>query len=288
MSRTVLAAVLCGLLVWTSRSVGDVLVLTNETPAGIVRDPVPADVVVVATVLRHRPAKQTVVPGEKVAACRTLPELAQLLRASGTLEVLCHARRDVACLPSARADFLATETRPAFSLGDNGGTPTNQTFGVDLHVDVRMLVPATASTPPLIAMSWEGGWSGSVSLLARWEAMAVRGFNLARAVPGVAYERMEEDEDGFVNTGGGSDLGGLFKRKKKDKQPPQKETKPGTVAAPAAGREPSYVAETAVETVPMSGEWIGPAGQLLVRRTALAAGDNPGDLYLVLQSRGVD
>jgi hypothetical protein len=99
---------------------------------------------------------------------------------------------------------------------------------------------------------------------------------------------MEEDEDGFVNTGGGSDLGGLFKRKKKDKQPPQKETKPGTVAAPAAGREPSYVAETAVETVPMSGEWIGPAGQLLVRRTALAAGDNPGDLYLVLQSRGVD
>ena len=287
MSRNVLATVLCGVLVWTSRSAGDVLVLTNGTPAGVVEDPAPADVVVVATVLRHRPAKQAVVPGEKIAACRTLPELAQLLRASGTLEVLCHARRDVACLPAARADFLATETRPAFRLGDNGGTPTNQTFGVDLHVDVRVLVPATGSTPPLFALSWEGAWSGSVSLLARWEAMAVRGFNLARAVPGVAYEKMEEDEDGFVNTGGGSDLGGLFKRKKKDK-PSKKETKPGAVAAPAAGREPSYSAETAVETVPMLGEWIGQAGQLLVRRTALAAGDNPGDLYLVLQSRSVE
>ncbi len=287
MSRIVLAAVLCGVLVGTSRSAGDVLVLTNETPAGIVQDPAPADVVVVATVLRHRPAKQTVVPGEKIAACRTLLELAQLLRASGTLEVLCHARRDVACLPSARADFLATETRPTFVLVDNGGTPTNQTIGVDLHVDVRVLVPATVTTPPLLGLSWEGGWSGSVSLLARWEAMAVRGFNLARAVPGVAYQKMEEDEDGFVNTGGGTDLGGLFRRKKKDK-PSKKETKPAAIAAPAAGREPSYSAEAAIETVPMSGEWIGQAGQLLVRRTALAAGDNPGDLYLVLQSRSAD
>jgi hypothetical protein len=32
---------------------------------------------------------------------------------------------------------------------------------------------------------------------------------------------VEEDEDGFVNTGGGADIGGLFRRRKKEKNPPK-------------------------------------------------------------------
>ena len=216
-----------------------------------------------------------------------------MLRAAGPVEVLCHARREVACLPAARAEFFVTETRPSFLLHDFGGTPTNQVFGLDLHADVRVLLPATGSTPPVLSLSWEGSWSVSVALLARWETIAVRGFNVARNVPGITYEKLEEDEDGFVNTGGGSDFGGLFKRKKKDKPAGKKGSKPLAVSvaaatAPPAEREPSYSAETAVEKVPLRGEWLGMGGQLLITRMPLSLGDNPGDLYLVLQPRAAD
>ena len=292
MSRAVSAAALSAVLGLSAGPVAQVLVLSDDPAARVVPVSAPATVAVTATVLRHRPANQTSVPKEKLVVCRTLPELAQVLRTAGPLEVLCRSGREVACVPSARAEFLTTETRPAFLLQGNGSTPTNQVFGLDLHADVRVLLPATATTPPVLSLSWEGSWSGSVSLLERWEAVAVRGFNVVRKVPGITYEKLEEDEDGFVNTGGGSDFSGLFKRKRKDKAADKKTSSPLAVAAAAANapreHEPSYSAETAVETVPLHGHWLGTGGQLLITRVPLSVGKNPGDFYLVLEVRSAD
>ena len=265
---------------------GQVLMLTNEMSLDAAVLTPPPNVSVLVTLLRHRPVNHVSVAAEKVGGCQTLPELAQLLRVAGPLEVLCHARREVACGPAARAEFRTVETRAAYFVQDLGASPTNHSFGLDLHADVRVLSPATSTTPSWLALSWEGTWSGSSVLLAGWEKLAVRGFNLARAVPGITYTKAEPDEDGFVNTSGGTDLGGLFRRKKKD----PKKTGPAPAAAPAgpaptSEHEPSYSAIRAPEQVPLQGQWIGVAGQLLISRKALSVGADSGDLYLVVQSR---
>ena len=284
MNRSAVVALLLG-TAWLIPSSGQVLVLTNDIPSEATTTVAPANVAVTATLLRHRPADRNAVAREKLVVCRTLPELAQLLRAAGPLEILCHARREVACAPAARAEFLVAETRPAFAQHDAGGVLTNQIFGLDLHANVRVLLPATATNPTMLGLSWEGSWSGSVALLARWETIAVRGFNLAKTVPGITYEKVEEDEDGFVNTGGGTSFGGLFGRKKKDRDVGKKDAK---AALTAAAHEPDYSAEVATEKVPLHGEWLGTGGPLLITRVPLATGKDPGDLYLVLQPRTAD
>ncbi len=266
--------------------VGQVLVLTNGVPATPVladSTSAPVNVVVVATLMRHRPTKKVSLPPEKVIACRTLPELAQTLRSSGTLEVLCHARREVACRPTAQAEFLITEGRPAFILNDDGGTPTNQVFGLEIHTQVWVVPPATAVAPRLVGLAWEGSWSGSVTLLGEWEKFAARGFTLLHAVPGVAYTKVEEDEDGFVSTGGGANLGGLFGRKSKNVG-----KKEAVDAVQTAGHEPSYLSDISVDKYPFHGEWLGTGGQLLISRAPWSVGKDPSDLYLVLQSRLAD
>ncbi len=293
MTRALVSGLLLGgVVALADPLVGQVLVLTEGAPAAVTAVPAdrpatgaPVNVVVVATVLRHRPTKKVSLPQEKVIACRTLPELAQALRATGTLEVLCHARREVACGPAAQAEFLVTEGRPAFLLHDNGGTPTNQIFGLELHAALQVLPPATAAAPPRIGLAWQGSWSGSVALLGQWEKFAARGFNILHAVPGVAYEKVEEDEDGFVNTGGGANVGGLFRRKSK---PVGK--KEAAAAVQAAAHEPSYLADIAVQKFHFHGEWQGTGGPLLITRAPLSdgSGKDPSDLYLVLQPRTVD
>ena len=289
MTRALVTGLLMGgAVALAAPPVGQVLVLTEGAPAAaVLADPpatgTPVNVVVVATVLRHRPTKKVSLPPEKVIACQTLPELARALRATGTLEVLCHARREVACGPTAQAEFLVTEGRPAFILHDNGGTPTNQVFGLELHAAVQVLPPATAAAAPRISLAWQGAWSGSVALLGQWEKFAARGFNILHAVPGVAYEKVEEDEDGFVNTGGGASLSGLFGRKSK---PVGK--KEAAEAVQTAAHEPSYLSDIAVEKFHFQGEWLGTGGQLLVTRAPLSVGKDPSDLYIVLQPRTVD
>lgn len=271
---------------------GTVLLLPDTVPVVVQPESDPAsarNVSLTVTLLRHRPAAGAKLSPNQLAACTSLNALTQTLRTAGVVEVLCHTRREVACMPMARADIISTESRPVVLLSDKGGTATNSTYGLDLHVDVR---PQTISAPaasPGLSLEWAGSWSGSVGLLSRWETYAVRGFNLVKAIPHITYQKMEEDEDGFVNTGGGSTLGGLFGRKKND----QKTGKP-TVAKLAAavtapvGHEPSYLADSVVEKVPLHGQWQGPTGQLLVTRLPLSAGEKPGELYLVIQPRSVD
>jgi len=131
-----------------------------------------------------------------------------------------------------------------------------------------------------------------VQLLSRWEALAVRGFNLARTVPGITYTRVEPDEDGFVNAGGGMDISGLFRRKKKT--PPKAEEK-GRAAnrtpalatgapanpAPPGEREPSYSIDGSRQTLPFGGTAIVSNAQLILSRHSLASRAD-GELIFVL------
>ncbi len=285
--------------------VGSVLVLTDDIlaaaaahaassaapneMAGVSYSNPISNVAVEITLLRHRPVNPASVTAEKLLRCRTVPELAQMLRAAGPLEVLSHARHDLACGQSAPATFHDTEMRPSFVLYETGGVTTNLAFGLDLRAEVRVLVPATATAPPVLNISWAGSWSGSVALLATWEKYAVRAFNLARTVPGITYTKTEVDEDGFVNTGGGSDIGGFFKKKKKDpgagKKPAPSDATP---AAALPGNEPSYSAETARERIWLQGAWSGAGSPLLITRVQLSIGDKPGELYLVIQPRAAE
>lgn len=263
-----------------------------------------------ATVLRHRPASGASIQSERLSDCRSVPELLQVLRPAGAVEILGHFQRETVCDPVGQLDFRAVESRPVMVFTDAGGIPTNRVHGFELSGDLRVLQPGMNGSPPWIHAAWQGSWSGSVSLLFRWETLALRGFNAARTVPGITYQKMEEDEDGFVNTGGGTDVSRFFKRKNK------KEKKPGTKvdtgkpppaaqrgkAAPAdpvnpsgagsgsgvAEHEPSYLGDDNLERVTLRGEWIGPSGGLLVTRVALKSGQPPGDLYVVLQFQSLD
>ena len=278
----------CAMTGLAAPAVGQV---ATNTPALPVYAPLPAaNLAVVVTLLRHRPLAHESVPADKVGDCQSLAELSRLLRAAGPLEVLCHARRELACAPAGRAVFQSLESRPAFLPQAGAAAPTNAIFGLDLHADARIVSPVTGAAPPVVILSWEGQWKGSGTLLANWEKIALRAFNLARTVPGITYTKVEPDEDGFVNTGGGTDVGGLFRRKKTKVAAKKGAPAAAAVANPTAPseREPSYAAEPAPEIVPLQGQWIGAAGQLLVSRRTLSVGDNPGELYLVVQALSVD
>lgn len=251
--------------------------------------PVPLNVEVTATLLRHRPTSGTVVAAGRLEACRTLGDTRQTLLASGRVESLYHARRLAVCEPAARLEFNSTESRPAFTVTAAGQSFTNQTYGVLLRTDVRVIAPPDFGRPAFVGLEWEGSWSGSVSLLSEWEQLAVRGFNLAAKIPNITYEKVEEDEDGFVNTGGGVDVGGFFRRKKKDRKEPAKKpavvlgAKPAAAGSAAAANEPSYLADHAFESAPFKGQWLGPGNALLILRHPLPGGADAGDLYLVLE-----
>lgn len=258
-------------------------------------DSVPVNVGLGVTLLRHRPTRP---PNEaQLGACADLESVLRILRDSGRVEVIYRAFRDVACQPAGRLQFRSLEARHAFLLDSattNVAAP--RSFGLDLQADLRLLPPAAANAPPALALAWTGSWTGSVQLFSRWEALAVRTFNVVKTVPGITYERVEEDEDGFVNTGGTADLGGLFRRKKKkeDAKPatPAKAAKPTkagklagakTAAAPTAPpeREPSYYDEQQPAQVVLNGSWIGTGGLILQRQT-LAGGTEAGDFYFVV------
>jgi hypothetical protein len=275
--------------------------LTGWTaPAPATPDPLPAptDVALTITVLRHRPNTVAVLPARLIEASG-LTDLVRILKEAGPVEVLHHARRDLACDPTGQTRWAITELRPLVQVEGSSATPTNRTLGLQLTTDVRVMLPPTPTTPALLALSWEGSWTGSTALLARWEQLAVRGFNLAATIPGITYTKVEEDEDGFVNTGGGADIGGLFRRRKKEKNPPKAAPakSPAKGAAPTAPKpsagspatgEPSYAAEVAQEDLALRGDWLGVGGQLLITRARLTQGDKPGDLYVIFQARTAD
>lgn len=127
-----------------------------------------------------------------------------------------------------------------------------------------------------------------MQLISKWEALAVRTFNAARTIPGITCERVEEDEDGFVNTGGTTDLGGLFRRKRKPAAPPTAKAAKGAPkaavasAAPQATGEPEYFSDQIAETVLLSGNWLGVPGELIVRRHPLVAEPGARELILAL------
>ncbi len=295
MKPFLLSSLLVAATAFAAPSEGQVLVLTNEVSAASVASVVSENIAVTVTLLRHRPTQHLPVAEEKIGDCNSLPELARVLRAAGPLEVLSHSRREVACAPHARAEFGASESRQSYIASDPAASPTHEAFGLELHADVAVLARGSATRPPVLVLSWEGSWAGSVTLLATWEKLAVRGFNIARAVPGITYTKVEPDEDGFVNTGGGTDIGGFF-RKKKPKADAKKGNPPANPEAskgPAAPgitheREPSYSAEPPPDKIPLQGQWIGPAGQMLVTRRVLSAVENSGDLYLVVRAERID
>ncbi len=274
---------------------GQVTILTNGLPAANHFAVPPSNIAVSLTLLRHRPTRQTSADADSVGSCRSLPELVQVLKVAGPVEVLGHLRREIACAPSGRIEFNSVETRPAILAQGYLPSPTNHVFGLELHADVTVFSAGSPTAPPFLMLSWNGTWAGSTTLLATWEKLAVRGFTLAAAVPGITYSKVEPDEDGFVNTGGGTDLGGLFRRRKpkdaaKKDAPakPSKAAKAAVIAAATTEREPSYASEPPPEKIVLQGDWIGFAGQLLVSRREMPAADQSGDLYLVIQSHRAD
>ncbi len=278
-----------------SSLLGQVTILTNGSSTMNPLSVPPSNIAVSLTLLRHRPTRQSPVDADSVGSCRSLPELMQVLKAAGPVEVLGHLHREVVCAPSGRIEFNSIETRPAVLAQGYLPSPTNHVFGLELHADVTVFSTGSPTTPPFLMLSWDGTWAGSTTLLATWEKLAVRGFTLAAAVPGITYSKVEPDEDGFVNTGGGTDLGGFFRRRKpKDaakKDTPAKPSKTAKAAVTAAAtteREPSYTSEPPPEKIALQGDWIGFAGQLLVSRREMSVTNPSGDLYLVVQSHRAD
>ncbi len=261
-------------------------------------DSIPVNVGLGLTLLRHRPTKP---PGDaQLAACVDLDSVLRILRDSGRVEVIYRAYRDVACQPAGRVQFRSLEARNAFLLGPTSLSPIPRSFGLDLQADLRLLPSGVPNTPPAVALAWNGSWTGSVQLFSRWEALAVRTFNVVKTIPGITYERVEEDEDGFVNTGGSTELGGLFRRKKKKDEPKSapppktakavkadKSGKSATAkvsAEPAAPpeREPSYSDEQQPAQVILNGSWLGAAGHMILQRQALVGGPEAGDFYFII------
>lgn len=224
-----------------------------------------------------------------LATCESLEDILRVTRAAGTVSVIVQASREVVCHPAAQIRMDAIESRSVFVPG--AAAPTNQEFGLRLKLDLRTFNAPNSQEPVAAAVVWNGDWSGSVQLLSRWEALAVRGFNLAaRSVPGITYERVEEDEDGFVNTGGGANIGGLFRRKKKEPapKPAKNAAKPAAgaapVPAPAAApgeNEPSYQAGTDRQRIQLEGAVLTGSGRPLLSRHPLAERQD-GELLFIL------
>ena len=246
----------------------------------------PVNVAVRVALLRFRP--NTPLAESDLAGSRSWPDLFRRLTNHGKVELIHRAVRELACEPMAHLAFRQVETRPAFVLEAGKTVPQTNSYGLSLDADLRWLPTAGPNGQPVALLGWSGSWRGSVQLFSKWEALAVRTFNAARTIPGITYERVEEDEDGFVNTGGTTDLGGLFRRKKKAAPPPPAKAAKGpskaalASVAPAASGEPEYFSDQVPETVSLSGTWLGAPGDLIVSRHPLVAEPGAGELILVL------
>lgn len=256
------------------------------------RNPAPSPPVnasVGIALIRFRPSRP--LPEAELVASRTWADLFRRMTNHGRADVIHRAVRDIVCAPSAHLEFRQLESRPAFTLDTGSPLPQTNVFGLSLATDVRWLPAAGPGDEPWVLVEWKGGWTGSVQLYSRWEALAVRAFSAAKTLPGITYDRMEEDEDGFVNTGGTTDFGGLFRRRK-TRQKADKPTggAPGKAPARAAAsgsapqpkREPDYLDATVMESVALSGQRLCPAGEMIIRRHPLSTEPDAGELILVL------
>ncbi len=257
------------------------------------------------TVLRYSSKAPRPPPtAEDLQRCKTVPDVVAALRSeaipkekeakaakkakktTGALvETLYHASRDMALLPGGQASFTARETRPVFCVVDDPSQGlTNRQYGLSLQVDAqRVPIETMPGAPPVqrVRLVWDGSFVWSQALLAGWERIALALYKTASKIPGITYESQTEDEDGFVETGSGVNLGGLFKRKK--------EKAAGTAAAAASDgaanpSEPSYQEDAARQEIPMRGERLFADREMVV---FAFRGDRserePEAIYLVLQ-----
>jgi hypothetical protein len=207
--------------------------------------------------------------------CRQPSEVSEALRKAASVNLVYHSTRNVTCDEARGAvDFVALESRPVVYLGGPGATNISRAYGTELHL--RIYNAAPAGSPGLFVIDWDGAWSGSPQLMARWESLAVRGFNAASKIPGIAYQKTEEDEDGFVNTGSGSDISGLFKKKPKDKPAAAADSKS---TAPA---EPDYMDDPGYEQIPLQGQQVIAPGGMIVARQPLKGTDGVEELFLII------
>ncbi len=255
----------------------------------VLESAVPTNVALGISVIRFRPSSS--LSEAEMAASQGWPELLRRLTNHGKVEVIHRAVRELVCEPTAHLSFRQLESRPAFVLEAGKTAPQTNAYGLNLEADLRWLHSAAPDGGPVVLLQWSGSWRGSVRLYSKWEALAVRTFNAARTLPGITYERVEEDEDGFVNIGGTTDLGGLFRRKKNPAKPqapaPSKRTKGAAksglaATAPGPSGEPEYFSDQVLETVPLDGNWLGAPGGVIVQRQALVTEPSAGDLVFVL------
>ena len=104
-------------------------------------------------------------------------------------------------------------------------------------------------------------------------------FLAARSIPGVAYESMEVDEDGFVDTTGGVKIGGLFRSRKSKAAEPVKAPEP---VKPDG--EPNYLDDTARRSVPLKGSGlVSGSGFTVQRLDSTDESGNPVVMFLLLE-----
>jgi len=206
---------------------------------------------------------------EILRGCARPEQILETLRAAAKGSLVYYAVRPVACQDSAAVAFTALERRPVVLFGPDTATNVVHDYGMDLRLQVRAVSQETA---PLYVMDWSGSWSDSPKLMAKWEALAVRGFNAASKIPGIVYQKTEEDEDGFVNTTGGVDISGWFKKKPKAPQP----------AVSTNPAEPDYLDDVAFESVALEGQCVLRRGGLAVARERIGAPAQSGEIFLLI------
>lgn len=288
------ALIMVAIAVFESPSVAAVIVVEEPVPGSTGPNP-PGNWQLNLTLLRLRTDGKRAVADAGLTACRAATEVMAKLKATGKgcqVEVLAQARQSLTLTPSGEVVVRAAECRPVICLeGGSAGSVTNRDYGLDLRAIAREVVVSRPGQPGTIALEWNGKWRGSPGLLIDWERVAVKAFNLARALPGVGYESMEPDEDGFVNTTGGSDVSRLFKRKRKDDPAGKGSTeagKNGKASPPVALPEPSYLADTAQREVEFKGTTFCRGGQLIIHARPFSDQREEGVLYLVLQPVSLD
>jgi hypothetical protein len=214
-----------------------------------------------------------------LADSKNAVDFVRKLKGFGDCEVLCRISREADAEPECSFAFKSTETRPSVAVSGGNNAATNVQLGLDL--EMHATVPPRVGNVQPILLTWKGEWRNSERLFALWEEIAAQAVNAAAAIPGVAYSRVEEDDDGFVNTSGGANLGGLFKKK------PKSGKREALTNAVAAFREPSYLADTAVRAVPFSGLSLLRLGGIAYSRAPEPAGDGKSELFLLVEVRSL-
>jgi len=215
---------------------------------------------------------QTAPGSSRFQGCRQPGDVWQLLRGSPKAKLLYHSIRTLSCLEAGAVDFVALERRPVVFIGAGAATNAVRDYGMNLHLHVRQ---ESVAEQPLFILDWDGAWSDSPQLLIKWESLAVRAFNAASKIPGLAYQKTEEDDDGFVDTGHGTDISGFFKRKPK-KAPAAEAAIPG---------EPDYLADTQFEITPLAGQCVTGQGGLIIARQPLGPAPSSDELFLIINMR---